>query len=617
MYFISLRMVRNYIRKTNRQEWSVENMQQAIASVLRQEMGLRKASVQFNVPKTTLQRAVQKKKRDETYTIDKSRGKFQCVFSPEQELELVQYLQDMETRLFGLTMKDCRSMAFQLAEKNKLKHPFNIEKQMAGEDWMSQFLTRHVQLSVRKPEATSGARAMGFNRPVVRQFFKLLSEIIDKHKLTPERIYNCDETGITVNPKGHSKIIAARGKRQVGILTSAERGETVTAEICISAAGAYMPPMLVFPRKRMRQEFEFGLPPGAWTECHETGWINTELFARWFAKFVQFSNATKENVVLLILDGHSTHTKNLEVIDNARENGVVLLCLPPHASHRLQPLDVSFMKPLSLYYEQETRKWLRINPGKVITLWQVASLFGSAFLNAATMRTAVKGFEATGIWPVNMDVFTDVDFLPSAPTDIDIPEDTARVDLSLLPTNHSVVMPEVANPVLVSHTETVMNTSSTSISSFPTLSPQCVIAIPKVQANPKRKTNRKRGRTAILTASPYKEELELAIEIKKKKEDLKGQGKKKLKFISAEKKSTGKTKKIKNKNGKKSSVEYTSDSSEEDSDAECLYCNDLYSNSTEGWISCISCYKWAHNSCADVDNEDDEIQYRCKFCSHE
>lgn len=33
------------------------------------------------------------------------------------------------------------------------------------------------------------------------------------------------------------------------------------------------------------------------------------------------------------------------------------------------------------------------------------------------MRTAMKGFEATGIWPVNIGLFTDADFLPSAPTD--------------------------------------------------------------------------------------------------------------------------------------------------------------------------------------------------------
>ena len=44
---------------------------------------------------------------------------------------------------------------------------------------------------------------------------------------------------------------------------------------------------------------------------------------------------------------------NMEVIDLARPNEVVLLYQPPHCSHKMQPLDVSFMKPLSIYYNQE------------------------------------------------------------------------------------------------------------------------------------------------------------------------------------------------------------------------------------------------------------------------
>lgn len=50
------------------------------------------------------------------------------------------------------------------------------------------------------------------------------------------------------------------------------------------------------------------------------------------------------------------HTKNLALVDAARDNGIILLCFPPHCSHKLQSLDVSFMKPLSKYYEDELRK---------------------------------------------------------------------------------------------------------------------------------------------------------------------------------------------------------------------------------------------------------------------
>lgn len=156
----------------------------------------------------------------------------------------------------------------------------------------------------------------------------MLTNLLDKHKLTASQIFNCDETGVSVNPKNQSKIIACKGKRQVGSLTSAERGETVTCLICMSASGAYMPPMLIFPRKKKQKEFELGLPPGGWAEVHSTGWMTAESFLVWFRKFVEFSKASKDFPVLLILDGHSTHTKNLEVIDYARR--VVFRCYVYH-----------------------------------------------------------------------------------------------------------------------------------------------------------------------------------------------------------------------------------------------------------------------------------------------
>lgn len=84
-------------------------------------------------------------------------------------------------------------------------------------------------------------------------------------------MFKCEETGVNVNPKGHSKFIAKKGKRQVGTLTSSEQGETVTVELCFSASGSYMSPMLIFPRKRKQQEFELGLPPGEWAEVSNSG----------------------------------------------------------------------------------------------------------------------------------------------------------------------------------------------------------------------------------------------------------------------------------------------------------------------------------------------------------
>ncbi|XP_072400424.1 uncharacterized protein [Diabrotica undecimpunctata] len=251
-------------------------MHEAVQLVIDGFMGYKKAAEQFNIPQTTLEHYVKKKRNNSEYKIQKTLGRYKCIFSIEQEAELAVYLTTVEAQLFGLTMNELRELAFDLAERNNIVHPFKNSK--AGLDWVKGFLNRHPNLSLRKPEATSSARAMGFNTVAVKQFFDLLSNILDTHQLTGDRIYNCDETGLTVNPKGHSKVISKKGRRQVGILTSAERGQIVTAEICFSASGTYVPPILIFPRKRMQQEFQTGLPSGAFAEVQETGWMTKELF---------------------------------------------------------------------------------------------------------------------------------------------------------------------------------------------------------------------------------------------------------------------------------------------------------------------------------------------------
>lgn len=429
----------------------------------------------------------------------------------------------------------------------------------------------------------------------------------------------------------------------------------------MSASGVYMPPMLVFPRKKKQKEFELGLPPGSWAEVHSTGWMTAQLFLVWLKKFVTFSKASKDFPVLLILDGHSTHTKSLETIDYARENGVSLLCLPPHCSHRLQPLDVSFMKPLSLHNSDELRKWLRSNPGKVITLFQISTLFGSAFIQSATMKTAINGFKGTGIWPTDPAVFTESDFLPADTTDIEqvgpstqeaieTPSTSekekeeefsteAEVEkenppllcgkrgIASQPTDNVIVRPTPAKQIrLLGNDDAtpgcswMSNDGSTSSSGFH-VSPQHLIPIPKIRGSAKR-TKRKRGKTAILTDSPYKQELEAAIKEKEEKKTAMEEKARMRLFKKENKKIAVKTKgKCMKKSGKPNQLKkqtkmYDSDS-DECSDCECSYCGKFYSKSIEGWIACSTCKKWAHNSCAGVLSEDDEAVLVCKFCESE
>lgn len=409
-------MPHTYKRKSNRQSWSEESMSNALEALRNGACGYLKAAKQFGVPKSTLERRFKEKNKYATGH-SKLLGSRRQTFPHELEQQLVEYVKNMESMLFGLSTRSIRSLAYQLAIKNNLQHYFNSEKKMAGWDWLRPFLQRN-KLSLRLPEATSAARARGFNREAVAAFFNILEPLQEKNAFPACRVFNVDETGITTVQGRPSKVVAVKGRKQVGTLTSAERGELSTAVICMSASGAFIPPMIIIPRVRMKPQFMEGSPPGTLTVTHKSGWMQIELFDKWFDHFLKHTQASKTNPVLLILDGHKTHTQNISIIDKARNNGVTILCLPPHCSHRMQPLDVSFMAPLSTFYTQEMEIWLRNHPGRCVTVSEVPQLFGKAYLRASTPLNGINGFQKTGIFPVNRTVFTDDMFVASLPTEI-------------------------------------------------------------------------------------------------------------------------------------------------------------------------------------------------------
>ena len=165
-------------RKTTRQSWSEEAMAKAIRSVSSGQHGYLKAAKVFSVPKSTLERRVKNLNKKITGH-KKGLGSRQLTFSRQMEEQLVDYVKTMESMLFGLTSTDVRRLAFQLAERNNLKHYFNDNKKMAGWVWLRSFMKRN-HLSLRKPEATSAARARGFNRSAVGNFFDLLEPLQDR-----------------------------------------------------------------------------------------------------------------------------------------------------------------------------------------------------------------------------------------------------------------------------------------------------------------------------------------------------------------------------------------------------------------------------------------------------
>lgn len=149
--------------------------------------------------------------------------------------------------------------------------------QIAGKEWMLGYMNRHKELSLRKPESTSLGRSIAFNKHNVDEFFKNYEETLRKYKFSPERIFNFDESGVTTVSKP-VKIVSTTGKKQVGQVSSSERGELVTFVGIINAAGMALPPVYVYPRKKRLAEFLTNGLPGSIALGSDKGWMTADLF---------------------------------------------------------------------------------------------------------------------------------------------------------------------------------------------------------------------------------------------------------------------------------------------------------------------------------------------------
>jgi len=133
-------MVRHYKRKTTRGEYGVDNINAAVAKVKSGEMSKRKAEAVYGVPRKTLTRHLQGLAKSPG-----TLGRFKTVPRAEFEKALTEHAVELQQMLFGLINADFRKLAYDLAEKLNIDHPFNKDRKKADRDLLSAFLRRHPE----------------------------------------------------------------------------------------------------------------------------------------------------------------------------------------------------------------------------------------------------------------------------------------------------------------------------------------------------------------------------------------------------------------------------------------------------------------------------------------
>ena len=179
--------------------------------------------------------------------------------------------------------------------------------------------------------------------------------------------------------------------------------EHLTVLSCVNAASHHVPNLYIFKGKRRHRNFILKCEPQVVMAMQPNAWMTAFLFSTWISHFISILSdrygISQENRHLLLLDRHGSHV-TLEVVQKAKSRGLDIITLPSHTSHRLQPLDVSIFKPFKVAFRTCRDRWSIENKGRGARKEELAEWVGTALKKVLTPIKITKGFEATGIWPL-------------------------------------------------------------------------------------------------------------------------------------------------------------------------------------------------------------------------
>ena len=297
-------------KKKREREYSDENVEAAITDVRSGKVSQYLASKKYHIPRSTLNDHLQNK-----HSTSVGRP---CRLSVEEEKQIVETCIIFSEWGYGLGKKEIISVVADLFKDG-----------VPGDDWWYAFLSRHPNLSVRKPQALQISRAKASNNETIDYwFYNILQPMLDKTglKAHPNRIFNVDETSFSLCGRPQ-KVVTQRGAKSPQFIVGGTGKENITVHACVSASGTLLPPYILYTGQRLMMNYTQSGPVGSRYGVSNKGWMNEVNFLDWFQNLF-LPSLPEERPVLLILDGHESHVK-YQFRELAVQHGVEVLKLHP------------------------------------------------------------------------------------------------------------------------------------------------------------------------------------------------------------------------------------------------------------------------------------------------
>ena len=328
----------------------------------------------------------------------------QPVFTKQQERVFVEHLLKLSDWLVPIS-RHCFQSYVQFYLKSVGKHVPRFQDNRPGKDWAYSFFKRNKEVTQRRSNIIPPSKAL-VTVESLRQFFDLLSpQLSGDDAIDPSCILNYDETALTNDPGSQHVIVRRSQKNNRKVMKKSKAGFSVM--FAGSASGVMLPPYVVYKSTsktgNVNPKWMEGYPPPyAEYDTSESGWFKMKQFERWFEIIVlPWANKSPEKRKLVIGDNLSAHFSP-KVFHLCRQNNISFKCLPPNTTHFLQPLDVAVFSPVKRQWRAILDQWRESNPRASYNKQEFSHRLAQ-LMEGINENNVKRGFEATGLWPFNID----------------------------------------------------------------------------------------------------------------------------------------------------------------------------------------------------------------------
>lgn len=198
----------SHLRPETYKHWDQDSLDAAIVAVEVNGVSIRQAAELYNIPKSTF--------------YDHVSGRVTRLAKPGPK----PYLTMKEEELVNFLLK-CACLGYPHTRRQIIVIVQEILNKRRTEPiavtigWCERFIDHHPNLSLRTPAPLSFVRAMATEKECLERYFDLLQSILEGNNILDKAagIFNCDETGFPLCPKG-GKVLCEVGEKNPYHLTA-------------------------------------------------------------------------------------------------------------------------------------------------------------------------------------------------------------------------------------------------------------------------------------------------------------------------------------------------------------------------------------------------------------